>query len=195
MRHMGRRVASQPGEGEREIFEGALTLFEPEKFDGVKDNELGIHVVSSALENLPPGVMPPPGEVTRVRWAMEWEANESPGHNESMMRVVVIRYTISECDHRPTTTPTRAQISRHLVLPTMPWHGVKGDKTDVAEVRPRDCPIQHNRSSKMDPCVRELYGDARGQDSSFPGGGCRASPTPKCSTSWSWRRGASTSWR
>ena len=45
MKHMGRHVASQPGEGEREIFEGTLTLFEPEKFDGVKDTKLSNHIV------------------------------------------------------------------------------------------------------------------------------------------------------
>ncbi|CAK0873360.1 unnamed protein product [Prorocentrum cordatum] len=180
--------AAQAAQAEDIMMErAALMAKEVKKFSVAKATEVNKCVISSALESLPPGVTPPPGDVMRMRWILEWKVDE-------------------------TTRP-----SRHLVLQAMAWLGCKGYKADVTGAFAQNREIKHDlfvmpvrelavalgmpegvamrlrkavyglveaaiewfmtvgealeefgwTQMKMDPCVWVLYGQSRGQGASF----------------------------
>ena len=67
----------------------------------------------------------------RMRWILEWRVDETTGDKQAQARIVVLGYMDPEYEHRPTTTPTMARTSRHLVLQTMAWLGFKVYKADA----------------------------------------------------------------
>ncbi|CAK0903376.1 unnamed protein product, partial [Prorocentrum cordatum] len=72
-RHMSTYMASQLRKGKREISERTLTPDEVAKFGQAKATEVNNYIVSSVLETLPPGVTPPPEDIMRMRWILEWK--------------------------------------------------------------------------------------------------------------------------
>ncbi|CAK0829393.1 unnamed protein product, partial [Prorocentrum cordatum] len=143
-RHMSTYMASQQRKGKREISERTLTPDEMAKFGQAKATEVNNYIVSSVLETLPPGVTPPPEDVMRMRWILEWKMDENTGEKKPKARFVVLGYMDPEYEHRPTTAPTMTRTSRHLVLQTMAWLGFKGYKADVAGAFTQNREIQHD---------------------------------------------------
>ncbi|CAK0841524.1 unnamed protein product [Prorocentrum cordatum] len=143
-RHMSTYMASQLRKGKREISERTLTPDEVAQFGQAKATEVNNYIVSSVLETLLPGVTPPPEDVMRMRWILEWKADENTGTKKPKARIVVLGYMDPEYEHRPTTAPTMTRTSRHLVLQTMAWLGFKGYKADVTGAFTQNREIQHD---------------------------------------------------
>ncbi|CAK0871003.1 unnamed protein product, partial [Prorocentrum cordatum] len=143
-RHMSTYMASQLRKGKREISERTLTLDEVAKFGQAKATEVNNYIVSSVLETPPPGVTPPPEDIMRMRWVLEWKMDENTGEKKPKARIVVLGYMGPEYEHRPTTAPTMTRTSRHLVLQTMAWLGFKGYKAHVTGAFTQNREIQHD---------------------------------------------------
>ena len=137
-------MANQLRKGKREISERTLTQDEMKRFGGAKATEVNNYVISSVLESLPPGVTPPPEDVMRMRWILEWKIDETTGDKKPKARIVVLGYMDPEYEHRPTTAPTMTRTSRHLVLQAMAWLGFKGYKADVTGAFTQNREIQHD---------------------------------------------------
>ena len=143
-RHMSTYMASQMRKGKREISERTLSPDEMKKFSSAKATEVNNYVISSVLESLPPGVTPPPEEVMRMRWILEWKVDEGTGNKKPKARIVVLGYMDPQYEHRPTTAPTMTRTSRHMVLQMMAWLGFKGYKADVTGAFTQNREIQHD---------------------------------------------------
>ncbi|CAK0910059.1 unnamed protein product [Prorocentrum cordatum] len=143
-RHMSTYMAGQLKRGKREISERTLTLEEMKKFSVAKATEVNNYVTSSVLESLPPGVTPPPEDVMRMRWILEWKMDETTSEKKPKARIVVLGYMDPEYEHRPTTAPTMTRTSRHLVLQAMAWLGFKGYKADVTGAFTQNREIKHD---------------------------------------------------
>eukprot|EP00959_Pyramimonas_sp_CCMP1952_P189587 3966094-Pyramimonas_sp.AAC.1 len=112
-------MASQLRKGMREISERTLAPEEGATFNQAKATEVNNYIASSVLETLPPGVTPPPEEIMRKRWILEWKVDENTGAKKPKARIAVLGYMGPEYEHRPTTAPTMTRTSRHLVLQAM----------------------------------------------------------------------------
>ncbi|CAK0792341.1 unnamed protein product, partial [Prorocentrum cordatum] len=143
-RHLSTYMAGQLKRGKREISERTLTPEEVKKFSVAKATEVNNYVISSVLESLPPGVTPPPEEVMRMRWILEWKMDEATSEKKPKARIVVLGYMDPEYEHRPTTAPTMTRTSRHLVLQAMAWLGFKGYKADVTGAFTQNREIKHD---------------------------------------------------
>ncbi|CAK0890632.1 unnamed protein product [Prorocentrum cordatum] len=143
-RHMSTYMASQLRNGKREISERTLNPDELDRFNKAKATEVNNYIRCSALETLPPGATPPPEEVMRMRWVLEWKIDESTGDKKAKARIVVLGYMDPECEHRPTTAPKMTRASRHLLLQMMSWFGFKGYKADRTGAFTGNREIQHN---------------------------------------------------
>ena len=151
-RHMGSYMASQLRKGKREISERTLTPEELKRFDGAKATEVNNYVISSVLETLPPGVTPPPEEVRKMRWTLEWKTDEDAGEKKPKARIAVLGFMDPGSEHRPTTAPTMSRTSRHLALQAMAWLGFKGYKADVTGA------TTQNRTTRHDLFVMPVQG-------------------------------------
>eukprot|EP00959_Pyramimonas_sp_CCMP1952_P366255 7670831-Pyramimonas_sp.AAC.1 len=98
-RHMSAYMASQLRKGKREISERTLTPDEVAKFGQAKATEVNNYIVSSVLETLPPGVTPPPEDIMRMRWILEWKVDENTGTKKPKARIVVLGYMDPEYEH------------------------------------------------------------------------------------------------
>ncbi|CAK0870312.1 unnamed protein product [Prorocentrum cordatum] len=143
-RHMSTYMASQLRKGMREISERTLAPEEGATFNQAKATEVNNYIASSVLETLPPGVTPPPEEIMRKRWILEWKVDENTGAKKPKARIAVLGYMGPEYEHRPTTAPTMTRTSRHLVLQAMAWLGFKGYKADVTGAFTQNREIQHD---------------------------------------------------
>ncbi|CAK0839942.1 unnamed protein product, partial [Prorocentrum cordatum] len=143
-RRMSTYMAGQLKSGKREIAERTLALVEVAKFSVAKATEVNNYVISSALESMPPGATPPPEDVMRMRWILEWKMDETTSEKKPKARIVVLGYMDPEYEHRPTTAPTMTRTSRHPVLQAMAWLGFKGYKADVTVAFTQNREIKHD---------------------------------------------------
>ncbi|CAK0792580.1 unnamed protein product, partial [Prorocentrum cordatum] len=143
-RHMSTYMAGQLKRGKREISERTLAPGEVKKFSVAKATEVNNRVMLSALESSPPGVTPPPEDVMRMRWILEWKMDETTSEKTPKARIVVLGYMDLEYEHQPTIAPTMTRTSGHLVLKAMAWLGFKGYKADVTGAFTQNREIKHD---------------------------------------------------
>ena len=144
IRDMTAYMANQIKKGRREVSERSMTDMEREKFAGAKQAEVNNYIVSAVLETLPPDVTPPPEQVMRMRWVLEYKINEHTGDKKPKARLVVLGYMDPQYEHRPTTAPTMTKTSRHLVLQLTAWLGMDAHKADVTGAFTQNRPTQRD---------------------------------------------------